>query len=145
MKTKLVSILIMAIAITSCKTVKSGTAKSRDIVGIGVIHKPVIADLDVNQKKVSKTIILKGLVSLETSKSEAIREILKENNADLFIEPKFETITKNGKTELTINGWLAFYKNFRTIEEKDIRLIEVNPFGVYKSENSQTVIISNKK
>lgn len=145
MKTKLGLIFIMAIAVTSCQTVKSGTAKSRDIVGIGIIHKPVIADLDVNQQKVTKTINLKGLESLESAKSEAIREILKENNADLFIEPKFETITKNGKTELTINGWLAFYKNFRTIEEKDIRLIEVNPFGSYNSEKSQPVIISNKK
>lgn len=82
--------------------------------------------------------------TIEAAKSEAIREILKENNADLFIEPKFETITTNGKTELTINGWLAYYKNFRTIEEKDIKLLEINPFGSNKTETNQTIIVSKK-
>jgi hypothetical protein len=138
-------ISLFGIFTVSCTTVKSGTAKSKDIVGIGVIHKPVVADLDVNQQKISKTIILKGMESLEVAKNEAIRALLKDNNADLIIEPKFETITKNGKTELTINGWLAYYKNFRTIEEKDIKLLEVHPSNTSKPETSQPLLFTKNK
>lgn len=47
-------------------------------------------------------------VGLQNFENEIIRELLNENNADLLMEPKFETITKNGKSELTFIGWLAF-------------------------------------
>ncbi len=144
MKTKLFLLIILS-SMISCKTIKSGTAKSRDILGVGVIHKPVIADLEINPQKVSKTIKLKSIESLHSGKNEAIREILKEFNADLFIEPKYETITSNGKTELTITGWVAFYKNFRTIEEKDIKLLEITPTIINNTDATQSVILSSKK
>jgi hypothetical protein len=142
---KKVVFILVSFSLLSCATTKSGTSKTIDIVGAGVIHKPVIADLDVNQQKITKTINLKSMESLENSKNEAIRELLKENGADLFIEPKFESVTKNGKTELTISGWLAYYKNFRTIEEKDIKLIEVNPFILNKPDTSQSIILKKEK
>lgn len=145
MKTKVFSLLLIISTITSCTTIKSGTAKSRDIVGAGVIHKPVVADLEVNQQKITKTVKLKSIEKLEDAKNEIIRELLKENNADLFIEPKFETITVNGKTELTVTGWLAFYKDFRTIEEKDLKLLEVNSIYFTTAQNSQPIIITKKK
>ena len=125
MKLKILPLVFFSLSIFSCKTVKTGTAKSIDILGTGVIHTPVIVDLDVNQQKISKTIILKNMVSLENAKSEIIRELLNENNADLLVEPKFISKTKNGKTEVTVTGWLAFYKNFRSLEEKDIDLLKV--------------------
>ena len=59
MKVKIILLSLCSIAFVSCKTIKSGTAKSIDVSGIGVIHKPVIADLDVNQQKTTKTITLK--------------------------------------------------------------------------------------
>lgn len=146
MKLKVVFYSLLSLAFFSCQTVKlkSGTSKSKDIVGVGVIHKPVVVDLDVSQQKVSKTIKLKNVESLELAKSEAIREILKENNADLFIEPKFETVTENGRTELTLTGWLAYYKNFKTIEEKDIKLLEVSPAYFNNSNTTQPIIITKK-
>lgn len=45
MKTKLFYLLFITMLITSCATVKSGTAKSKDIVGVGVIQLPVVANL----------------------------------------------------------------------------------------------------
>jgi hypothetical protein len=140
MNSKILLINLFGIIAVSYSTVKSGTAKSKDIVGIDISHKPVVADLDMNQQKTSKTIILQGIECLEAAKNEAIRALLKENSADLIIEPKFETITKNRKTELTINCWLAYYKNFRTIEEKDIKLLEIHP-GKPKARNVTTPFI----
>jgi hypothetical protein len=139
-----ISVALLSLTLFSCQTVKTGTAKSIDISGVGVIHKPVIADLDVKEEKITKTIMLKNLESLENAKNEIIRELLNENNADLLVEPKFESKTKNGKTELTVTGWLAYYKNFRTIEEKDIKLLEVRPAIINRVETSQSSILEKK-
>ena len=146
MKTKLFFLLLATLTIVSCKTVKvkSGTSKTKDIEGIGVIHKPVVVDLEVNQQKITKTIQLKYVESMELAKREAIREILNENNADLFIEPKYQTVTVNEKTELTITGWLGYYKNFKTIEEKDLKLLEVKPTYENNPNSTQPIIITKK-
>jgi hypothetical protein len=144
MKLKIYAVALLSLTVFSCQTVKTGTAKSIDISGVGVIHKPVIADLDVKEEKITKTIMLKNLESLENAKNEIIRELLNENNADLLVEPKFESKTKNGKTELTVTGWLAYYKNFRTIEEKDIKLLEVRPAIINRVETSQSSILEKK-
>ncbi|WP_264549996.1 hypothetical protein [Flavobacterium sp. N2820] len=145
MKTKILILSLLATTIISCNTIKSGTAKTIDIYGAGVLHKPVIADLEVNPQKTSKTIKLKSIESLENAKNEIVRELLKENNADLLIEPKFESTTINGKTELTVNGWLAFYKNFRPIKEEDIKFLEIKTTINNKVEKTQPVILQKKK
>ena len=145
MKTKFLLLLLSATTIISCNTVKSGTAKTIDIYGAGVLHKPVIADLDVNPQKTSKTIKLKSIESLENAKNEIVRELLKENNADLLVEPKFESTTTNGRTELTVYGWLAFYKNFRPIKEEDIKFLEIRAAINNKVETTQPIILQKKK
>ena len=83
--------------------------------------------------------------SLEAAKNEIVRNLLNENNADLLVEPKFESKTKNGKTDLTVTGWLAFYKNFRTIEEKDIKLLELRPAVINRVETNQSTILEKVK
>lgn len=145
MKTKLFILTLVFFSLTSCKIVKSGTAKSIDISGVGVIHKPVIADLDINQQKISKTMVLKNVSSMSSAQDNLIREILSEHKADLLVEPKFESKTQNGKTELTVTGWLAYYKNFRTIEEKDIKLIEVRPAIIHGVEKNQSGLLEKIK
>jgi len=145
MKLKIYTLALLSLTIFSCQTVKTGTAKTIDISGVGVIHKPVIADLDVQEQKITKTITLKSMESLEAAKNEIVRNLLNENNADLLVEPKFESKTKNGKTDLTVTGWLAFYKNFRTIEEKDIKLLEVRPAIINRVETNQSTILEKVK
>lgn len=145
MKTKILALALLSIAVTSCKTVKSGTAKTIDISGVGVIHKPVIADLEVDQEKTSKTMTLKSMESLESAKNEIIRDLLNQYGADLFVEPKFQAVTKNGKTELTVTGWLAYYKNFRMINENDLKLLEIRPAVIHRVETSQSSIIEKLK
>jgi len=83
--------------------------------------------------------------SLTNAKNEIIRVLLNENNADLLVEPKFDSKTKNGKTELTVTGWLAYYKNFRTIEEKDLKLIEIRPAVIRQVETNQSSLLEKIK
>jgi len=145
MKSRVVLIAICTLAVVSCKTINSGTSKSIDISGVGVIHKPVIADLDVAAEKSTKTMVIKNMESLTNAKNEIIRVLLNENNADLLVEPKFDSKTKNGKTELTVTGWLAYYKNFRTIEEKDLKLIEIRPAVIRQVETNQSSLLEKIK
>jgi hypothetical protein len=145
MKTRLVLITLCSLAFVSCKTINSGTSKSIDISGVGVIHKPVIADLEIAPEKSTKTMVIKNMESLNNAKNEIIRVLLNENNADILVEPKFDSKTKNGKTELTVTGWLAFYKNFRTVEEKDLKLIEIKPAVIRQVETNQSAIFEEKK
>lgn len=145
MKTQIFTLALLTLVATSCKTIKSGTAKTIDISGVGVIHKPVIADLEVSQEKTSKTMTLKSMESLESAKNEIIRDLLNENSADLFVEPKFKSVTKNGKTELTVTGWLAYYKNFRMINESDLKLLEIRPAVIHRVETNQTAIVEKSK
>jgi len=132
--------ILLAFAVSSlisCSTVQSGTSKTMDIVGTGVIHKPVIADLNVSQEKVSRTMTFTNLQSLETAKNSVVRELLKEQNADVLVEPTFDSTTKNGTTELTVYGWPATYKNFRQVEERDLKVLEIRPHFIQKAETTQ--------
>lgn len=140
----IVIILLANIMLMSCSTVKTGTSKTIDIVGAGVIHKPLIADLIVNDSKVSKTSTFTKLESLESAKNNVISELLKENNADVLVEPTFESTTTNNKTELTVYGWTATYKNFRQMEESDIKYLEVQPSYLQKAENNQPSLPTSK-
>lgn len=142
---KKVMFILIALSLISCSTTKSSTSKTIDIVGAGVIHKPIVADLEVNPTKTSKTVELKNVLSLDNAKNEVVSELLKERNADLLVEPTFESKTKNGKTQLTVNGWTASYKNFRPIEEKDIKFLEVKPNLLQKANTYEPIIEKKKK
>jgi hypothetical protein len=131
---KKIILLSITIALTSCSTSKSGTAKTMDIVGTEVMRKPLIVDLDVKQDKVEKTVEIKNLTSFDLAKNEVIRDLLKERGADVFIEPSFYSTTKGSTTELTVYGWTANYKNFRQVEEKDIEFLEIKPSAFTKAD-----------
>ncbi|UGS21863.1 hypothetical protein [Flavobacterium cyclinae] len=142
---KITFLAFLGIILTSCSVTKSGTAKSMDVVGPGVIHKPVVVDLNVKPEKVEVTTTFNGIESLENAKNNVVRKLLKEQDADVLVEPTFETVTKNGKTELTVKGWPATYNNFRPIEEKDLKLLEVKPSYLQKADTYQPVIQEKKK
>lgn len=83
-------------------------------------------------------------MSLDAAKNEAVRDLLKEKNADILVEPTFDSSTKMGKTTLTVHGWVANYKNFRPVEEKDIKFLEIKPNYLQKAETYQPVTEKKK-
>jgi hypothetical protein len=142
---QIIFLFSLSILLTSCSVTRSGTAKSMDIVGPGVLHKPVIVDLNVKPEKIEVTSTFSGIESMDNAKNSVVQKLLKEQNADVLIEPTFETMTKNGKTELTVRGWPATYKNFRPIEEKDLKLLEIKPGYLQKADTYQPVLQEKKK
>lgn len=142
---KILLLLIIIVSATSCSTSRTGTSKSLDIVGPGVIHKPVIADLDVKQQKISVTMTFSNVESMANARNEVLRKALEEHNADVLIEPSFTSETTNRKTDLTVKGWPATYKNFRQIQEDDIKYLEIKPNYLQKAERKETMVEEKKK
>lgn len=121
----LIIALIFVLTATSCSTaLKRNTAKSMDIYGSGVIQKPVIVDLDVEDKKVTGTATAASGSSESAVKQLAVANALKEAKADVLVEPKFEVDIQGGKITATVTGFPARYKNFRSIRQEDTELLK---------------------
>jgi hypothetical protein len=117
--------LIVLSGLTSCSSFKSSTTKSMGIYGAGIIQKPVLVDLDVKGTRV--TGMANGLTNknLEMVKQDAVADALKKADADILVEPKFETAIRNGHISVTVTGFPATYKNFRSITAEDVELLAV--------------------
>lgn len=122
---RVLTLLFLAAAISSCAVVKTHTTKTSEIYSSGVIQKPVVVDLDVKDTKVTGTATASSSTLITAAKNDAVYEALKSSNADILIEPKFETVTAKGTTTVTVTGYPATYKNFRPITEKDTTFLKM--------------------
>ena len=121
----LIGILASSIVFFSCSSVqKTSTAKSMNIYGMGVMHIPVLADLEVSETKITGTKTGSSTSSLDELKAEAIAAALKTSNADVLIEPAFQIETDRSRITVVVTGRPATYKNFRKMELSDTLLIQ---------------------
>lgn len=125
----LLSAICSVIMLSSCTTVYK-TAGTTDVKNY-VNTYPEVADLDV-QAKVTKTMtwIFRpfnlGEPKKSTAKGNLIADVLKENNADLLLDPQFHfEKTQYGQRSLTVSGYPATYKNFRKATDADLNAIKV--------------------
>ncbi len=129
MKKILFIAVVTSFFLTSCVVVKTDTSKTMDIYGAGVIQKPVLVDLEVKETKVTGTATgtATGAAgkTMDPIKQSAVADALKKANADVLVEPVFETVTTGGKTTATVTGFPATYKNFRSIKPEDVELLKV--------------------
>ena len=126
-KTHMRQILLLAIAVcmASCATIKPvETAKYMNIYGPGVLHNPVIADLDVKNTKVTGT-ATGYATDRKALEVEAIAAAIKGAAADLLVEPSFAMESAGGaRIQVTVTGFPANYQNFRPATQADLPLIE---------------------
>lgn len=125
MKIKVLTILLFAMFMVSCSTIKH-TASTADIDNKVVTF--TVANLDVNPKKVEKTYSWSYnpfiRVSVSNVKENVTAELVKESNADVLLEPQY-IVHKGGLFRggsVTVIGIPASYKNFHemTVEEAAI-------------------------
>ena len=118
-------IFVAGLLLTSCIPVgKFSSSKTIDISAT-VNQKPTVVDLDVKETKVTATATGKlAYTSFEVIKSDAVSNALKIANADILVEPKFETITTGSEITVTVTGYPAFYKNFRVVKTEDVSILE---------------------
>jgi len=132
--------------LTSCSTTTAVTnqaeAKTRDVHGLGVVHVPVIADLEVSpqRQRHEYPITLErpahvpvSQTEINAAKSMAVAQLLMRNNADVLIEPIFEVqvnernLSRNMRSvtiRVTVSGFLGSYKNFRQMRPTDTTLMQ---------------------
>lgn len=118
--------VILVISLGSCSSMKSTTktAKTLPIYGAGVIQKPVIVELDVQQTKVSATVNGQSGSSIENLKAEAVSMAIKNAAVDVLVEPSYTIISNSRTATVTVTGFPATYKNFRDITIEDVPLIK---------------------
>ena len=117
--------VVSAALLQSCTSVsKFSSAKTLDVTAV-VNQKPTLADLDIKDKKVtgmaSSKITQKGIDAI---KQEAVANALKNINADILVEPNFDTEVNNSTITITVTGYPGFYKNFRPIKTEDLPVLE---------------------
>lgn len=140
MKTNLVAFTLVALIFTSCTTTRTSTIKTMDINNTEITQKPTLVDLDVKETRVIGTAISQQGELLENVKELAISNALKQSNADVLVDPKFETETKGGKTTVTVTGFPASYINFRPLKEEDTKFISID-----NAQNDKTNVPEKQK
>ncbi len=120
--------VIIVVSITllqSCTSIsKFSTAKTTDIAA-SINQKPTLVDLEVKDAKVTATASYKSTEKgFEAIKQEAVANALKSVNADILVEPKFDTEVKNSTITITVTGYPGFYKNFRAVKTEDLLILE---------------------
>jgi hypothetical protein len=117
--------LLITFLTSACITPqRTTTTKTMDIYGAGVIQYPVIAELDVSDNSVSGTAQTSSGESIEVVKENAIADALLGTNADILVEPIFETVIDGRDKRATVRGFPATYTNFRSATQQDIQLLE---------------------
>ena len=116
-----------------------------DIYGAGVIHKPVLVDMDVTEKKVTGVATLTENPALELVKQHAVADAIKKANCDVLIEPTYITETTGDRVTAFVTGFPATYKNFRSIKAEDVPLLQVGLTQVAKVQEPGAVIKKKKK
>lgn len=93
---------------------------------------PVIADLEVSDKKISYTekemfanmdVTYALLQNIGELKNIALSRAARANNADVLVGTTIDVVTKNERLEITVTGFPAKYVKFRNANEKDVELL----------------------
>ena len=124
---------------------KSKTKKQQNLVNIETTITAVsAADLEIANERVSKSAVwtmnfLTGN-TLEQRKANLIIELCREVGADVLVDPQF-TFKKRmlGGGKLTVSGYPAIYKNFRTMTDN-----EIDAFISTPEYNTGKVVFINK-
>lgn len=137
-------VLVAAALLQSCTSVsKFSSAKTLDIAAV-VNQKPTLADLEVKDSKATGTASYKSTVkSFEAIKQEAVANALKSVNADILVEPKFETEINNYTITITVKGYPGFYKNFRAVKTEDLPVLESVLFNGIPTSNIPAPTVLN--
>jgi len=112
------------ILLSSCASLHTASVKKMDIIDVGVIQHPLLADLKVAETKVTGVAVGRKK-EMDDLKNRAVYEALKSSDSDVLVEARFETVTKGGLSTVTAKGWPAKYMNFRNVSPSDSTILEM--------------------
>jgi hypothetical protein len=102
--------------------VKATTSRTREING-SILQVPVLVDLEVSPSKVTGTASFTNQ-PVDYVKGMAVADALKNSNSDVLVEPSYDVETSNMTIKVTVKGYPATYKNFRTATKGDTTLVK---------------------
>lgn len=118
MKKTILSLAVVALALTSCTT-HSSTSTTKDVATS--LTSVSTADMVVSQNKETYTLRPASKVrrgGLDNVKSAAVSELLKNHRADVLVQPEYEVVTRRGLMgrkvkSVTVSGYPATFRNFQ--------------------------------
>ena len=139
---KLSTILAVAFLATSCAMQQTPTNVERAYYESSVrilepeqsmLLSPVMADLEVSNSKVTHIekaafaeirITDAVIANMAEFKKIALSRAAKAHNADVLVGTIIDIATVNKRLEITVSGYPAYYRNFRTATKADAELIK---------------------
>ena len=138
-------ILCCIVFISSCSDkLRTVSTKTTDVFSTGILHKPVVADLEVENAKIEGQADMTDDTNIDVIKQEAVFNALKKVNADLLVEPRYISETYRGRTTVTVTGYPATYKNFRPMVDADTTTIKAGILHMPETVDPSTKIQKKK-
>ncbi len=145
------TIILSILTLASCNTEHSSIKTTREMPIVGsVIQVPVLVDLVVLPKDsmtVNKiyypNLPSEGVIN---TKNESMVQLLKKDKADIVLNPIYDIEINNNKLSVTVIGYPAQYKNFRSAKPSDTATISIYkyvPYNTVVNEGSMFNIIPN--
>lgn len=137
--------VVVLMMLASCSSVEKTATITK--IETNVIQNPTIADLDVRMEKVEKTVSwgieIFNRIPFNTRLENLVAEILKENDADVLVEPHFIYQIDGGIKTLTVFGFPAKFNTFRNATESDLEILKYSSSSDSNKDNSTSYKISN--
>lgn len=129
---KFLTLLLVLLAVNSASARKEEFPSGAGVGVEATITAVSAADLDISAVRVQKSVSWGPKVfsqtSLEQRKANLIVELCREVGADVLVDPQF-TYSKRilGAGKLTVSGYPAKYKSFRSMSEEEIKAFIATP------------------
>lgn len=137
----------IALALSSCSTTRH-TAHYESVDT--KVYNLTVADMDVSTARVSKTTSWNwnplNTVSLAVEKNNTSAEILEEAGADVLVEPQY-VVKRRGLFRggsVTVSGYPAKYKGFRSMTMEDATMIGLAEGKVYDVASAPVVTAAKR-
>ncbi|MBC7411171.1 MAG: hypothetical protein H7331_01790 [Bacteroidia bacterium] len=127
--------LLTFTACTTTQSVKMFTNKTAEIYPTTIVQKPVVVDLEVKEKVTGTSSSNMLNVTIDIIKEQAINDALKKTNADILLDPQFETEIVGQNKTVTVRGYAATYKNFRPMQLADTLYVRTGASALLYAQN----------
>lgn len=132
----LLLIIGCAVIFYSCDVqgIQRGSLKTTREMAINgnVTQIPVVADLDVKPKD-SATLSFSANGNMADMKNEVVALLLNNHKADVLVSPSYDIETLGNRTTVTVYGYPATYKNFRSAKPSDTSVIGMYRYMPYNN------------
>ncbi len=129
--------LVAILSACSVSTMHTASPNTNDVYETTIFHSPMIADLEVQEQKITEEYECKISWSatdtdkeIEGLKNYATAEALRKSSADILIEATYEIHISPERShnsniiKVVVTGYPATYKNFRNVSPQELELIE---------------------